>query len=271
MSTQYPNTKKFKSGDIIFKEGENSKEAYILISGEIEVLKGDNVVVTFSEKGTFIGEMAVLLGKSRTATLRAKTDCEVGVVTKENFEIMVQKIPSVAFKLAKSLAERLEKTTKELNQLKNRLKFEDKDLNQNNDRQSINKDNEEANMGREEINTYLAEGVSLFKKGKYKEAIERLKRISEGIMDNSEKYMLYNNLGSCYFKINDFKNTLKIFAKALKLNPEGEEILTNFSILYIALKEYKKAYDICNRIINLFPDNKIANHNLKILKEMGEF
>lgn len=54
-------------------EGGREGVLYILIEGEVEVLKGDYQVSTISEPGAIFGEIAVLLASPHTATVKALT------------------------------------------------------------------------------------------------------------------------------------------------------------------------------------------------------
>ena len=56
----FPETE-FRPGDVLLSEGESTGLLYILIEGEVEVLKGNFSVSTVSEPGAMFGEMAILL------------------------------------------------------------------------------------------------------------------------------------------------------------------------------------------------------------------
>ena len=51
----FPDTK-FHPGDVLLRAGESTRRLYILVEGEVEVLKGDFPVATLSEPGTKFGE-----------------------------------------------------------------------------------------------------------------------------------------------------------------------------------------------------------------------
>ena len=53
--------RRFAPGEDILREGERSGVVYILIEGEVEILKGDLQVTTAAEPGAFFGEMSALL------------------------------------------------------------------------------------------------------------------------------------------------------------------------------------------------------------------
>ena len=51
----------FKKGDIIFLEGDESLDLYILVSGNLDVLKGNKKIAEISHSGDLFGEMSVVL------------------------------------------------------------------------------------------------------------------------------------------------------------------------------------------------------------------
>ena len=62
---------------LLLREGETTGELFVLLEGELEVLKGDTVVAVVTEPGAVLGEMSVLLGLPHTATVRASTGSTV--------------------------------------------------------------------------------------------------------------------------------------------------------------------------------------------------
>jgi serine/threonine protein kinase len=61
-------------GNIVVAEGEIDDSLYIILSGKVDVLKGEERIDSI-DRGECFGEMAYLSGKPRAATLRAATDC----------------------------------------------------------------------------------------------------------------------------------------------------------------------------------------------------
>lgn len=84
----------FKAGDVICKQGTEGDSMYVVMLGELDVLgTGPDGVselhLAFKEPGTSVGELAVMgEDKSdtlRTATLKAYTDCVVGVLSRKDY------------------------------------------------------------------------------------------------------------------------------------------------------------------------------------------
>ncbi|MEA2083379.1 MAG: cyclic nucleotide-binding domain-containing protein [Thermodesulfobacteriota bacterium] len=61
----HPENKKylveFRSGDVIFLEGDETTDLYVLISGHVILIKGNMNISEISEPGSIFGEMAYLL------------------------------------------------------------------------------------------------------------------------------------------------------------------------------------------------------------------
>lgn len=87
MST--PNQKSFKPGEIILKQGEEGRCAYIVEQGRVEIFLeregGVSQYIGSRGPGTIIGEMALIDNAPRTATVRAVENCELLEITKEDF------------------------------------------------------------------------------------------------------------------------------------------------------------------------------------------
>lgn len=87
MSTS--NQKSYKPGEIILKQGEEGRCAYIIEQGRVEIFleREGNVSQYIGSRGpgTIIGEMALIDNAPRTATVRAVEPCELLEITKEDF------------------------------------------------------------------------------------------------------------------------------------------------------------------------------------------
>ncbi|MGZ8236490.1 MAG: cyclic nucleotide-binding domain-containing protein [Methylobacter sp.] len=111
----------FEPGEVLLAEEGADGMLYVLIEGEVEVLKGVTQVNIQSEPGAIFGELAVLLDISHTATVRAVSPSRTYVV--ENAGDFLQSHPDLTFQLAKLLAKKLNSITSYLVDLKSQ--FED--------------------------------------------------------------------------------------------------------------------------------------------------
>ena len=103
--------KEFPKGTILFKEGDEGKEMYLINSGEVKLSRktpqGDVVLAKLSF-GEFFGEMSVITNSPRTVTAESVTDCRLNVITKDILETLVAGKPLVALSILKKLMFRLE-------------------------------------------------------------------------------------------------------------------------------------------------------------------
>lgn len=101
----------YKKGQIILLEGDDSQDLYILVSGGLEILKGNKKISEIGEKGALFGDMSFLLRSKRTATVKAKTDVKALCIPEEEITGFLRKYPDVAREIAKLLAKRLDETS----------------------------------------------------------------------------------------------------------------------------------------------------------------
>lgn len=106
--------KKFDAGTILFNEGDETKEMYVLVKGEVGVYKGDQLVAKINTPGSFFGEMSCLLSFKRTATIKVEEESVMCVVAGESLLVTAKMHPSILISLCKSLATKLNDTTEEL-------------------------------------------------------------------------------------------------------------------------------------------------------------
>ena len=105
----------FEPGAILLAEGKKSGLLYVLVDGEVEILKGDFQINVVSDKGAVFGEMSVLLNTPHTATVRARSACHAHIV--EDGDAFLKANPKIAYDLAKLLAKRLQGVTNYLTDL----------------------------------------------------------------------------------------------------------------------------------------------------------
>ncbi|MEI7996751.1 MAG: cyclic nucleotide-binding domain-containing protein [Methylococcaceae bacterium] len=111
----------FGPGEVLLEENGRDGILYVLIEGEVEVLKGKTQVNTQSDSGAIFGELAVLLDIPHTATVKAVSPSRTYVI--EYAGDFLQSHPDLTFQLAKLLAKRLSSITTYLVDLKSQ--FED--------------------------------------------------------------------------------------------------------------------------------------------------
>ncbi|HEV2993212.1 MAG TPA: cyclic nucleotide-binding domain-containing protein [Acidimicrobiia bacterium] len=94
------------AGAVLTKEGRSGHEFVIVLDGEIEVRKGDRVVATRGP-GSYVGEIALLDNRPRTATVVAKTPVVIEVIGRREFRGLLAETPELADEIMATMAQRL--------------------------------------------------------------------------------------------------------------------------------------------------------------------
>jgi CRP/FNR family cyclic AMP-dependent transcriptional regulator len=101
----------FRAGEVLFREGEHGEEMYVIQTGVVQILKHvgaqDRPLATLG-RGEFVGEMALLNDKPRTATAMVLEDAQCLVIDKATLEHMIAHSTEIAMRLVKKLARRLD-------------------------------------------------------------------------------------------------------------------------------------------------------------------
>jgi CRP/FNR family transcriptional regulator, cyclic AMP receptor protein len=95
-----------KEGDVIINEGEESTDAYIILKGQVDVIKNNEIIATLQENSLF-GEIGLVDQRPRTATCVAKTICTLGTVTTEHFAVLLEHRPKAVLPILRLVAERM--------------------------------------------------------------------------------------------------------------------------------------------------------------------
>lgn len=102
--------RKFKDGEIIFKEGDPSGSAYVIMKGAVELTKNSKhgaVVLAKLKAGELFGEMGVIDGSARSATCRAIGACALKEISPQSLMSGIQNDPDMSSKVMTKLVERL--------------------------------------------------------------------------------------------------------------------------------------------------------------------
>lgn len=118
--------KEYKDGDIIFYEAEPGNSLYVIIEGEVEILRKDAEgklkSIAVLKAGDFFGEMSLIDKELRSATARAKAkdnkDVKVLMLTSENLhsfaKIYRNGFTMVVINIARVMSKRLRETNNKL-------------------------------------------------------------------------------------------------------------------------------------------------------------
>ncbi len=93
-------------GKVLTREGEIGHEFLLVLDGEVEIKVGDEVVATRGA-GDYLGEIALLEHRPRTATIIAKTPAIIEVIGQREFATLLEDEPEIGKVIRTTAAERL--------------------------------------------------------------------------------------------------------------------------------------------------------------------
>jgi CRP/FNR family cyclic AMP-dependent transcriptional regulator len=94
------------AGKVLTREGQPGYEFVIVLEGEVEVRQGDRVVATRGP-GEYVGEIALLDKRPRTATVVATTPVSVEVLSRREFMSLLAEAPELSEQILETMAQRL--------------------------------------------------------------------------------------------------------------------------------------------------------------------
>ncbi len=116
------NKKFFKKGTVLIREGDYGDELFIILKGEIEIIKktlqNDEYTVTTLNAdmgGISVGELALIDNDQRSATVYAVTDCECLVINRDNFIKFGDENPEIGLKITREIAGQLSSKLRKAN------------------------------------------------------------------------------------------------------------------------------------------------------------
>ena len=116
----------FEDGEILFEQGDPSDSAYLVLSGEMEILVGtgdDIVVAELLEANDLVGEMGVLANAPRSATIRSRGQVQALRISGDMFLDLLAENPSVALDVMRQLSEKLGRTHRQFENLREELRL----------------------------------------------------------------------------------------------------------------------------------------------------
>lgn len=107
--------KTFEADETICRIGDPGDKMYIIISGEVNVVvkakESDNeTVIATLGSGDYFGEMSLLTGEPRSATVVTTQPSEMFILNKSDFDIIVERFPSITLSMGKIMSQRLRDT-----------------------------------------------------------------------------------------------------------------------------------------------------------------
>lgn len=99
----------FPTGSVLCQEGAVGRELIMILDGEAVVDRGGTAIATVGP-ADFIGEMSLLDGGPRSATVTARSDVRALVLPPREFWQVLDEVPAIAHKLLSTIAARLRAT-----------------------------------------------------------------------------------------------------------------------------------------------------------------
>ena len=96
----------FAAGSVVFTKGDPGNCMYIVQSGVIEMVLGDQVIETVRTNDV-LGFMSMVDGAPRSSTARVKETCELSVIDARTFRFMVVEVPNFAQYIMGAMARRI--------------------------------------------------------------------------------------------------------------------------------------------------------------------
>lgn len=115
--TQQENIREFEDGEVIFREGEDTRQMYIVQKGSVVISKSGpegRVELATLERGDFLGEMSLLESLPRNADAHARGKTRLYVIQPGGFLLKIRRDPTFAFELMQALSGRIRRTNEKL-------------------------------------------------------------------------------------------------------------------------------------------------------------
>ena len=113
--------KKYKKGSIILLEEETGAALFVIVSGKVKIVRMDDdgreVILSILGESDFFGEMAILDGLTRSATVVATSKSELFMIHRKDFLKLLNDYPMVSIALLKELTSRLRKADAQIKSL----------------------------------------------------------------------------------------------------------------------------------------------------------
>ncbi len=108
-------TQDMQDHEFLFHEGDTGENLYVVLRGELEILKiesgVDELVLNVLREGEYLGEMGLLMpGGHRTASVRARGQATVLSMSRAQFFEMTRRYPEVSNSMVRVLSQRLDAT-----------------------------------------------------------------------------------------------------------------------------------------------------------------
>ena len=98
-----------RAGEYLFREGDPVGSVFVVVAGRLEVVSGASVLRVLGP-GAVVGELALLAGSGRSASVRARRDARLLEVGQEDFEALLVEQPGFARELLRETGAQLQES-----------------------------------------------------------------------------------------------------------------------------------------------------------------
>lgn len=107
---RHDHVERYEDGEVVVREGEYGREMFIIQEGSVDVIKtvdGHDLTLATLERGSFFGEMSLLEGMPRHATVRARGPVRLVIVEPGSLLLKFRRDPTFAFEMLQQMSRRV--------------------------------------------------------------------------------------------------------------------------------------------------------------------
>jgi len=112
---------KFPKQAVIISEGDEGNSLHVIISGKVRVYTSDEkskeITLMVQEAGSYFGELALLCGEPRSASVEALDKTVCGVISRDDFKTWLESNPEAVAELLRELSEKIMVLTERVKQM----------------------------------------------------------------------------------------------------------------------------------------------------------
>lgn len=116
--SSFGDSRSYQPGDVVIRQGDENDHLYLVLKGKLEVLQevdGADQVVAVLEAGDSLGEVSIFDPGPASATVRAGSEAEVWLITRDSLERLHAANPKVAYRLLTRITTCLSKRMRDMN------------------------------------------------------------------------------------------------------------------------------------------------------------
>lgn len=116
--SSFGDSRSYQKDDVVITQGDENDHLYLVLKGKLEVLQevdGEDRVVAMLEAGDSLGEVSIFDPGPASATVRAGSETEVWLITRDSLDALHAANPKVAYRLLSRITTCLSKRLRDMN------------------------------------------------------------------------------------------------------------------------------------------------------------